>query len=147
MAAANLHNLENLHAELVSLLVRARGRVEREVEAILRDEDAKLTFTHWCVLRELSTSEGLAMGELHRATSVNDSTLTKIADSLVSRGLAFRIADPQDRRRVLICLSGNGSALLARLKSKIEDRQKEFIPGGDPKVLFGVVRYLTTLAA
>ncbi len=140
-------NVEDLHDELVSLLVRARGRVEREVEAILKSEDAKVTFTHWCVLRELSASEGMPMGELHRAASVNDSTLTKIVDSLVSRGLAFRIADTQDRRKVLICRSKNGSVLLARLKGKIEDRQKAFIPDGDPKELSSVVRYLATLAA
>ena len=147
MSATPFPTVGDLQDALVTLLVKARGRVEREVDAILKGEGVKLTFTHWCVLRELSASKGIPMGELHRAASVNDSTLTKIIDLLVSRGLAFRVPDTEDRRRVLICRSKNGTALLDRLKGKINDRQKTFIPGGDLNKLSEVVQYLSDLAA
>lgn len=132
---------------LIDLLVHARVRIEREIEIILQDEEHRLTFGHWCVLKQLNPFDGTPMGGLHRATSIDDSNLTKLVDNLVARGLAFRLADPKDRRKVLICSTEKGDALLKRLGKRIRKRQREFLPELDEATIDQVSRYLAAIAS
>ncbi len=136
-----------IHDRLLDLLLKAQARIEKEVDEILSESDSGLAFTHWNVLKQLSPKEGKAMGELHRATTIDNSTLTKTVDLLVARGFAFRLADPQDRRKVLICSSEAGEALYARLRRKIHRRQKEILPSLDNEATGQVTRYLQSIAA
>lgn len=76
--------------ELVRLIARTQSRIEKEINAVLQAEDTRLTAQHWAVLEELSASEGKSMGEIQRATLINDSTLTKLVDRLISLNLAYR---------------------------------------------------------
>lgn len=136
-----------VHDRLLDLILKAQNRIEKEVDHILSDCDTGLAFTHWNVLKQLSPQQGKAMGELHRATTIDNSTLTKTVDHLVTRGFAFRIADPQDRRKILVCSSEAGKALYARLRRKINKRQKEIFPSLDNDATSQVTRYLQSIAA
>lgn len=133
--------------KLLDLILKAQARIEKDVDQILAETGSGLAFTHWNVLKQLSSDRGRAMGELHRATTIDNSTLTKIVDHLVTRGFAFRLADPVDRRKVLICLSATGEALYGRLRRKINKRQKQMLPSLDGDMAGQVTRYLEAIAA
>jgi MarR family transcriptional regulator, organic hydroperoxide resistance regulator len=135
------------HDHLIDLLVHARVRIEREIGLILHEDEHRITFGHWCILKQLDPNEGKAMGELHRATSIDDSSLTKLVDNLIARGLAFRLADTKDRRKVLICSTEKGDALLKRLGKRIRKRQREFLPDVDEAAIGQLSRYLAAIAS
>lgn len=137
----------SLHDEMIGLLMQARVRIEREIETILQSESDRLSFGHWSVLKQLDRSDGRAMGEVRRATSIDDSTLTKVVDQLVSRGLVFRVADAKDRRKVLICTTEKGQAAVRQLGRKIDKRSREIMPQMSDATRKEVVRYLAGIAA
>ncbi len=64
----------------------------------------------------LATNDRLCVGELARALDISEPSASLLVDRLVQRGLALRETDPEDRRRTLVAASGEGSALVERLR-------------------------------
>lgn len=112
------------YSELVRLIARTQSRIEQEINIVLQNEDARLTVQHWLVLEELSTTDGKSMGDIQKSTLINDSTLTKLVDRLVSLNLAYRSPDEGDRRKVLIFLSRVGAPFIRKIRSMIKVRQR-----------------------
>lgn len=112
------------YQELVRLIARTQSRIEREINAVLQAEDMRLTTQHWSVLEELSATEGKSMGEIQKSTLINDSTLTKLVDRLITLNLAYRAPAAEDRRKVLILLSRIGVPFIDKIRSTIKDRQR-----------------------
>jgi DNA-binding MarR family transcriptional regulator len=63
------------------------------------------------------------MTDLAQATLITGPTLTRTVDRLVSRGLMYRTADVQDRRRVLVNLTARGRTLRSRLGAAVGDAE------------------------
>ena len=63
-------------------------------------------------------SEPLTMGALGQAVSVRPTNLTGVVNSLASRKFVARIANPEDRRSLLVSISGQGRSFL-----------RKFLPG------------------
>ncbi|WP_308124397.1 MarR family transcriptional regulator [Rhodococcus qingshengii] len=78
-----------------------------------------LTADLWYTLDEIGRNDGIAMNELARRLSVPAPTLTKFVDRLASEALAFRLADREDRRRVLVHASRRGDELRSSLRPEV----------------------------
>ena len=65
---------------------------------------------------------GLTMNELSKAVNLDISTMTRMVDQLVEKGLVERQTDPKDRRVVRVGLTENG----AELRKKLEDALQSF---------------------
>ena len=115
------------HDQLVKLLAKAQARIESEINAVMQSE-GQFSIQHWLALKELSTTEGASMGAIQKGTAINDSTLTKTVDRLVSEGLAYRRSDDKDRRKVVIFLSSKGQKLVKKAGAKIDRRQEDIFP-------------------
>jgi len=63
----------------------------------------------------ISEDERLRMRELARRLGGSFSNATVLVDRLVERGLVERLADPQDRRVVLVRVSGKGRQIIEGL--------------------------------
>lgn len=75
--------------------------------------DLDLSAGEWAVLARLATSgDGGAMtpSQLAEATNVAASSMTHRLDRMAQRGLIVRAADPDNRTRVLVTLTGDGWA-------------------------------------
>ncbi len=64
------------------------------------------------------------MRDLANVVLVDAASLTKVIDRMVVEALVFRAPDPEDRRKVLICLASKGKALYERLKILHERNSK-----------------------
>jgi DNA-binding MarR family transcriptional regulator len=62
---------------------------------------------------DAGTVPGHTMGELATRAAVPAPTATRLVDRLVADGLAYRLSDPWDRRRVLVHVSRDGHRLVA----------------------------------
>lgn len=60
-------------------------------------------------------------GELAARLGVEPSTLTRTLDPIVRNGYADRQLNPENRREVLIRLSDKGSAMLGRIREKMDE--------------------------
>lgn len=63
----------------------------------------------------ISEEEGIRMRELARKMGGSFSNATVLVDRLVERGLVERLAEPQDRRVVLVRVSEEGQSLIEQL--------------------------------
>lgn len=81
-------------------------------------------------------------GALGARLGLTPGSATRVTDRLVAAGVARRVVDPRDRRRVLVehtgVLPGGLEDLLARVREPIGDGLAEL----DPRQRAGVERYL-----
>jgi len=131
--------------ELADLLARAEYRLTRELAAVLEEESA--TVEQWRVLALLADGRGHAMSELARAALLPAPSLTRLVDRMVADNLAYRTADPEDRRRVLVRVTERGKALHARLVRRVEGAQDELLTAASDGEVAELAALLTELAA
>lgn len=92
----------------------AGDRLQRAVTEQLRSYD--LTEVQFSILAQLgSHPNGIGMSDLARGLVVTKSGLTYQAGLLEGRGLVTREKSPNDDRAVLLRLTPDGNALLARV--------------------------------
>jgi len=70
----------------------------------------------------LTEQERLTVGGLGRALGIAEPSASLLVDKLVSRGLAVREADPNDRRRTQVAPTEEGRILISRLRQTREDQ-------------------------
>ncbi len=97
-------------AALVSL-----RRIVKVVDAQARTlaRDTSLTPSQLIVLSELASSESLQPGELARAASLKQATISILLDRLQERGLVQRARGDTDRRTVRVQITPEGRRVLA----------------------------------
>ncbi len=98
------------------------AQANRKLNMQLHSEGVPLE--QWRVLSVLFESHGMTMRELADAVSTNRPTMTKIVDRLVADALAYRVLDPQDRRKVRIFLSDQGKALYRKQSKLVYSHQE-----------------------
>ena len=109
-------------ANLLLPLARLTHRAEAAIARVLSDSALKVE--DWRVLDCLATRRTVAMTDLAQATLITGPTLTRTVDRLVSKGLIYRTADLNDRRRVLVGLTPRGRTLRSRLVAVVGDAER-----------------------
>lgn len=105
-----------LTSQLAEALTRASWRLRRATVKELGP--LGLTFTQSRVLRMLARrGEPVRMGDLAARFEVAPRSATSMVDALEAAGLVERLADPTDRRSVLVGLTTEGFALLERMSN------------------------------
>ena len=81
------------------------------------------------VLMSFDLAGSYTMTDLGRMNAVTVSTMTSMVDRLVQCDLVARCYDAHDRRKVLVCLTGNGRKTIAHIMN-IRRRELERFLGG-----------------
>jgi DNA-binding MarR family transcriptional regulator len=81
----------------------------------------------WKIVTVLGAFGALSASQINAHTSLEMDKVTRIVDRLVQQGLATRVQDPDDRRRVVIALSARGKRVNARIERIIADMEREFL--------------------
>ncbi len=104
-----------------------------------------LTAVQAMVLNTLSDGDGVPAGRLGERVQLTSATLTGIIDRLENLGFAERRASREDRRAVLVCLTGNGREVVDEIKPLLADANREFLAvlsTSEQKQLRGLLRKL-----
>ena len=101
---------------------RAVARLAKQVEVALAPLD--LSLPQYRVLGLLADGS-TASSVLARQLAVSPPSVTAVVDGLVGRGLVGRQADPEDRRRLTLLLTRDGTRLLAAADVAAEARLDE----------------------
>ena len=115
---------------LAQLLSQAEHGVRRRLANVLDEEDC--TVEQWRALLLLADGVSHSMSEVAEFALLPAPTLTRLIDRMVADNLAYRTADPRDRRRVLVHISRRGRALQKRLAERIESSQAAILAEADP---------------
>lgn len=87
-------------------------RVQQRHTSIFQEHINDLTPTQWATMVKLREAEALSQNHLGRLTAMDAATMQGVVRRLMDRGLIARRADPTDRRRLLLCLTPPGRALV-----------------------------------
>ena len=111
----------DLSRQLRPLLTRVYQMVRR------RSPGWDISAAQSSVLTTLMDRGPLRMGELAAIEGVRMPTATSVVARLVKLGLVERIADPQDRRAVLVGITARGSAQIGELVAERNTRFAELL--------------------
>jgi DNA-binding MarR family transcriptional regulator len=129
---------------LAHLLSQAEQGVTRRLGRVLEEEDC--TVEQWRALVLLADGVSHSMSEVAEFALLPAPTLTRLIDRMVADNLAYRTADPEDRRRVLVHITPRGRALQKRLAQRIEESQTAILAEADPDDVARLAALLSDLA-
>lgn len=86
-----------------------------------------LTAVQGVVLNVLSQGDAISSRELGQRTKLDSATLTGILDRLEARGLLDRRPNPEDRRGILICLTGKGRKIAAGVRDAVVKANRDLL--------------------
>tara|TARA_R110000782_G_scaffold78276_10_gene155787 strand:+ start:21942 stop:22475 length:534 start_codon:yes stop_codon:yes gene_type:complete len=116
----------------------------REIYAIeLMLEPVGLTLSAWYPLAVLGIEEGMSQRELGSRLNLKDAAIGKAIDALEKAGLVIREKDPDDRRKALVCLTGDGKKIVKKVARMRKQFQAIVVEGFSEKET-GVFRDLLT---
>ncbi|MFE7853202.1 MarR family winged helix-turn-helix transcriptional regulator [Streptomyces sp. NPDC057403] len=129
--------------DLAHLLSHAERRVGRRLAAVLAEENCSVE--EWRVLSAIADGQGHPMSEIADHALMPAPTLTKLVDRMVAGNLVYRRPDPDDRRRVLLLLTGRGRILHQRAAHRAHSDQSRLLNAIDDQG--ELARLLPLLAA
>jgi DNA-binding MarR family transcriptional regulator len=110
---------------------RSLRTLEREIELSLAAETecCGVTVAQCHLLLELERRGPSSVGELAGALCLDQSTLSRTADSLVRSGLAARSEDPSNRRRQIVALTSGGLGKADLINARCDARYESALAG------------------
>ena len=85
-------------------------RAHQRATSIFQEHFQDITPTQWAVLSKLHEVGPLSQNLLGRMTAMDAATMQGVVRRLMERGLVTRNSDPNDRRRLTLCLADSGRA-------------------------------------
>lgn len=116
-----------LVAHLSRIANNARIHLER---VVLRDEG--LRWTAFDALTVICARRQVEVRALAAELGIAKPTLSELAGGLVARGLVRRVTPSNDRRRVLLCPTLAGVALVDRVQARVRAEEIRLLTGGSP---------------
>lgn len=87
---------------------------QRHVAIFTNRMGDRLTTTQWAALSKLKEIQPTSQNQLGRETAMDVATIKGVVDRLVARDFIRSEPDPKDGRRLVLALTAEGEAALAR---------------------------------
>ena len=136
----------------------AAYRVDQQIGFLLRQANQRhvaiftarmgdrLTTTQWSALTKLQDIQPTSQNHLGRETAMDAATIKGVIDRLVARGYVETSPDPEDGRRLVLSLTGEGDAVIARNLDAARAVSEETLAALDPeerRLLLDLIRRLS----
>ena len=134
-----------LRKQVGHLLRRAHQRHTAIFQAMIGD--GQVTPLQFAVLMTLADMGEASQNHLGRLTAMDAATMQGVIKRLLARGLIRRRADPEDRRRLLLTLSGAGEELVAEVTDRghaISERTLEPLSAAERKTFLRLLGRLSS---
>jgi DNA-binding MarR family transcriptional regulator len=116
----------------------------RAFAATVAGAEIQITPEEWVLLNRLWTRDGQRQTDLAESTIKDRTTVTRLLDGMVKKGLVRRETDPEDRRVVLAWLTDEGRDLIQQLLPVMEELLEDATTGISEKELEVTRNTLTT---
>jgi DNA-binding MarR family transcriptional regulator len=131
-------------------VVMALRRIIRTIDLHSRSLEHRfgLTGPQALVLREVQRREACPVGELARAAHLSQATITGIVDRLERKGMVRRTRSAEDKRRVLVTTTDQGTAVLAAAPPLLQDSFTaafRSLPDGEQEEILAALERLVVL--
>lgn len=126
-------------------LSRAENRMKAFMKKTFRDNDISISPAQIGILFLLMKNNSQSMSELSRILEIDNSSITRLVDSLEKMDFVKRDSNPGDRRQYLIFLTEKGRKEIIRAKTIVREaneQMKEDIPKEELAIFFKVINQL-----
>ncbi len=120
-------------------------RAHQRATAIFQEHFSDLTPTQWAVLSKLHEGGPLSQNLLGRMTAMDAATMQGVVRRLMERGLVSRDSDPNDRRRLTLCLTEAGRETVLSSTDKAFAVSRETLSPLNPRERATLLRLLSRL--
>ena len=131
-----------------AVLAASRGLVAVAARSLAAAGE-EVTLPQYRMLVVLTTAGPQHLSALAEQLSVAPSTATRMCDRLVRKGFLERVADPDDRRQVILRTTGSGAALVRavmdRRRAEIAQLMAQLTPDEQHQIVEALAR-LTAVA-
>lgn len=120
--------------------------VRRDLTSVFRAAHHRISPEEWAILLVLWKHSPQTPGALSDVTFKDRTTITRLLDGMVRKGLVSRSADASDRRRTVVAVSAKGTALqpeLVALARGVINRALADIPPEDIETTTRTLRAMT----
>ncbi len=104
-----------LDTALAYMIHRTARLLRYHLLGFFRELGLDITPEQWFILYRLYEQDGRSQSELTDRAIDDRANITRLVDSLEKRGFVVRNPDPDDRRRALVTLTGEGRLLLGKV--------------------------------
>jgi DNA-binding MarR family transcriptional regulator len=125
---------------LATLVVHHR---EDRLEKALRAQGR--TLAEFRVLRVAEHTKDCTMGEISQFTMIDRTTLTRVVDRLVAKGLIARSESSGDRRKVILTVTNDGLAAYMVARKIVELEGLALMDGLSDQEIRGATRFLSRI--
>lgn len=134
------HDARELHRALTELVRVYQFRDRKRI--CCRD----ISVTQWYALDALSDQCGQTLTSLSETLYIDDSTASRVVDSLEKKGLTERVRDDADGRRVRIHLTAAGRELHATVEQDLLKEHERLLADIEPEIRRATARLIGRLA-
>lgn len=100
-----------------------------------------------CHAMEILAKQGvMRLQSLAEQLRLDKSTSSRVVESLVKKAYVTRIENPEDRRAVLLSLTGEGAAIYQRIRAELIEEEYKLLADLPPEVRHGAPELLRRLA-
>lgn len=103
--------------------------MRRAFTATVQGAGFQITPEEWVLLNRLWTLDGQRQTDLAESTFKDRTTVTRLLDGMVKKGLVRRETDPEDRRVVLAWLTDEGWSLIQQILPVMENLLRKATTG------------------
>lgn len=128
--------------EQVGFILR---RAHQRATSIFQEHFGDITPTQWAVLSKLHEGGPLSQNLLGRMTAMDAATMQGVVRRLMERDLVTRSNDPNDRRRLTLCLTDAGRATVLTHSPKGLAVSRETLSPLNPREREALLRLLARL--
>jgi DNA-binding MarR family transcriptional regulator len=112
---------------MLYLMKQVELAVRSHLDELLKP--AEITALQYTALTVLERHPNLTSAQLARNSFVTTQTMADMVAALEARHLIGRRRDPLDRRRLVIGLTPEGSALIRRYRGKVRELEQQMLSG------------------
>lgn len=120
-------------------------RAHQRATSIFQEHFQDITPTQWAVLSKLHEGGPLSQNLLGRMTAMDAATMQGVVRRLMERDLVTRSSDPNDRRRLTLCLTDAGRTAVLTNSSKGLAVSRETLSPLNPRERETLLRLLARL--
>jgi DNA-binding MarR family transcriptional regulator len=133
----------------------ARAQLIKDIVVAIQDEQTQQAFLSNAIAERIGATSAeleavgtlvargpLSAGDLVKRTGLTSGAITRLIDRLVERGVVRRLADPNDRRRVLVEITPSAMRACEPFYGPIAREGTAFLEGMTEKELEVILKYL-----
>ena len=125
----HIHNVTSINNATAYRIHHTARLLRYSLNRFFQRHEVEISLEQWFILFRLYERDGQAQSDLADKDLNDHPNITRLIDALQKRELVRREADPDDRRKSLVCLTDQGRTFMETMIPLVIDERKRIFTG------------------